>query len=229
MFVFKDFLIFLKTPGSSEQINMNSFPNFIKLVWKSICVLLIFDVVLGLLIILPLKLYSLYPSIKELELKQVNTLYIILVLPILEELLFRLPLRISINNILASLGIFIYILIRLCFFHSRVIAIFFSLALVLGLHQIIKKESDTVNSILGILKNRFWILFYIQALLFGFLHLTNYNLDFKYLYLFPLVAFSYIIPGIFWGYLRVRYSSGIYLCIVSHITVNSIYCLLILH
>ena len=229
MFVFKDFWTFVKNSNSVEQIDVDTFPGFIKLAWKSICILLVIDIVLGIFIVTPLKFYNIYPSIKEIEFTRLRILSITLFLPLLEELTFRLPLRISTFNILASLCILLYLLIRLFILSNRVIALSCSFFIVLVLYQIICKESNMFNSILGILKNRFWVFFYFQALLFGFLHLTNYNLDFKYIYLYPLVALSYIIPGIFWGYLRVRYSSGIYLCIVSHIAVNSLYCLVIFH
>jgi len=229
MFVFKDFWTFIKNSNSVEQIDINTFPDFIKLAWKSICILLVFDFVLGIFIVTPLKFYNIYPSIKEIEFTRLRILSIALFLPLLEELIFRLPLRISINNILISLGVFFYFFIRLCFMSKRVIAISCSFIIVLGMQQLFKKKSEIFSTILRTIKNRFWVFFYVQALLFGFLHLTNYNLDFKYIYLFPLVALSYIIPGIFWGYLRVRYSSGIYLCIVSHIAVNSLYCLVIFH
>ncbi len=228
MLVFKDFWTFVKNSNSVVQIDIETFTGFIKLAWKSIWILLFIDVVLGIFIIIPLKYLSLYPPIKEIEISRVPALYITLLFPILEELIFRLSLRISRINILITLCFVFYLFIHLFIFSNRVIALSCSFVIVLGLNQIINRESRIFNSILEILKNRFWVFFYGQALLFGFLHLTNYNLDFKYFYLFPLVTLSYIIPGIFWGYLRIRYSSGIYLCIVSHIAVNSLYWLLVL-
>jgi membrane protease YdiL (CAAX protease family) len=98
----------------------------------------------------------------------------------------------------------------------------------LCLYFILKKKSPFSEKLLFFFEKNFRILFYGQALMFGFLHLTNYNLDFNLFYLFPFVAISYIFIGFFLGYLRVRYSSGIFLCIFSHIVVNSLFYLLIL-
>jgi hypothetical protein len=227
--VFKDFWTFFKNPNLIEQIEIDSISHFLKLAWNSILIILIIDVVCGIFISTPLRFYNLYPSVKISEIKNLNILYIALLLPVLEELLFRLPLRSSIINIVIMAGIIFFIFLRSCFLINVLLALFCSILLVLSLYFILKKKSPFSEIVLFFFEKNFRILFYSQALLFGFLHLTNYNLDFNLFYLFPFVAISYIFIGFFWGYLRVRYSSGIYLCIVSHIVVNSLYCLLILH
>jgi hypothetical protein len=104
-----------------------------------------------------------------------------------------------------------------------------SAILFFSLYLYTRKEFMFLDQLTFFFTNHFSILFYSQALIFGFLHLTNYIVDFRYFYLFPFFVISYICIGCFLGYLRVRYSCGIYLCIATHVVVNSIYSLILFH
>jgi hypothetical protein len=114
-------------------------------------------------------------------------------------------------------------------FTNIFIAFSFSLILFLLLYICIRGESSIHIRLTHFFTNHFWMVFYIQAMIFGFLHLTNYIIDFRYFYLFPLVVISYISKGCLFGYLRVRFTYGIYLSIAAHIVFNSIYCLIFSH
>jgi hypothetical protein len=227
MFHFRDFILFLKNPSFGKQFDIKSISSFLKLIWISFLIILLIDIITGILITTPLRYFNLFPSFKELKFTPLNILKITLVLPIIEELIFRLPLRISKANFITSFSIIIFMfLYKLCL--SKVyLAISLSLILFLLLYLNIKKESNFLNKLSIFFTKYFRVVFLLQALIFGFLHLINFKLDFKYFYLFPLFAISYISSGYFWGYIRVRYTSGIYVCIASHIVVNSIYCLIL--
>jgi hypothetical protein len=115
---------------------------------------------------------------------------------------------------------------KVCFFNIYLkisISLVLFLILLIGIHR----DFSFVKILSGFFTNHFWILFYFQALVFGFLHLTNYIVDFRYIYLFPFIAISYISKGCLFGYLRLRFTYGIYLCIASHIFINSIYFLIL--
>jgi hypothetical protein len=226
MFDFRDFTIYLKNPNQGIQFDIKSIPDFLKLIWKSFLILLVIDIIIGLLIVTPLRYFNLYPSLKEIKFTPVNILKISLLLPIIEELIFRLPLRISKINFASSFSLVIFLVLHYCIFNiylSLSISIIFSFSLYL----VLEKESSFLNRLIVLFTKYFWQVFYFQALIFGFLHLTNYFVDFRYFYLFPFFVLSYIISGLLWGYIRMRYTFGIYLCIVSHIIVNSIYCLVL--
>ena len=226
---FADSIIFLKNPDPNEHFKISSISTFFKLVWKMFLIILLIDLITVVIIVTPLKYFNLFPALKEISFTPINILKITLILPIIEELIFRLPLKITNINIITSISVITFIILNKWCFTKYYFAIAGSCLMFLFLYIGIRKNINFLYRSTTFLKEHFREFFYVQALLFGFLHLANYNLDFKYIYLFPLVVFGYIISGIFWGYLRVRYSSGIYLCIVSHIAVNSLYCLVIFH
>jgi hypothetical protein len=138
-------------------------------------------------------------------------------------------LRISKINLATSFSLIIFLVLNKWCFSNTYIAVSFSIALFLFLYIGIKGESTLVNRLTTFFTKHFWMFFYFQALVFGFLHLTNYIVDFRYFYLFPLIIISYISKGCLFGYLRVRFTRGIYLSIASHIVANSIYCFVLSH
>ena len=229
MIDFSDFIIFLKNPSLEKQFDIKSLSSFLKMVWKSFLILLASDIILGLLFCGPLIYFNLFPSLKGINFSLFNILKISLLYPIVEELIFRLPLRYSKFNLVLSFSILISLLVFKRLISNVYLAITLSLILYFSLSLLFRKDSLFLIKIINFFILKFRVVFYFQALLFGFLHLANYNITFKYFYLFPLFIMNYIFTGFFWGYLRVRYSNGIYLCIASHIFINSIYCLVLLH
>lgn len=229
MIDFNDFIKFLKFPSLENQVDINSFSTFLKLVWKSFLILLVADIILGLLFCGPFIYFNLFPSLKGINFNLVNVLKISLYYPIIEEVIFRLPLRISKFNLILPLSLVVSLLVFKHCLSNFYLAIFLFIILSVSLYLLIKEDSSFFIRLINFFTKKFGRVFYLQALLFGFLHLTNYNLDLKYFYLFPLFIMNYIFTGCFWGYLRVRYSKGIYLCIASHIFINCIYFLILKH
>src|ERR1035437_1800649 len=227
MIDFRDFTIFLKNPSPGKQFDINSISSFLKLIWKVFLIILVIDLVTGILIVTPLRYFNLYPSLKEFKFTPSNILKITVILPIIEELIFRLPLKISRINLITSFSIMIFLLLNKWCFSNIFISLTCSLILFFSLYLCIRKEISFLNRLTIFLTNHFWEFFYSVSLVFGFLHLTNYRIDFRYFYLFPFFAINYIISGLLFGYLRIRFAFGIYLCIVSHILVNCIYCFIL--
>jgi hypothetical protein len=223
----RDFIKFLRDPSLGKQFDIKSISAFLKLVWISFLILLGIDIATGFLILTPLRHFNLLPVLKEINLNPFNFLKATLLLPIIEELIFRLPLRISKVNVITSFSIIIFLFMHKLCISNIYLAISLSIMLFLSLYLCIKEEFNILNKLTIFFTNHFRLIIYSQALIFGFLHLTNYKVDFKYFYLFPLFSISNISSGYLWGYIRVRYTFGIYVCIASHIAVNSIYCLIL--
>ena len=223
----KEFYLYIKHPDPIEKIGIYSFKSFLILVWESFFILFLFDIIFGLVLSIPLRYLNLFPVQKEIN----YSLYIILkfsiLLPIIEELIFRLPLKISKINLATSFSLIVFIVLNKWCFSDVYMALGSSMVLFLSLNIGISKESWVCNKMTHFLTDNFLAFFYFQALIFGFLHLTNYIIDIRYFYLFPFIVISYISKGCLFGYLRVRFKNGIYLCIASHIVANSIYCLIL--
>jgi hypothetical protein len=224
----RDLITFLKNPKPGEHYEISSIAIFLKLVWKTFLALLIIDIIAGVLIVIPLRYFDLFPSLREIKFTSVNILKVTLILPVVEELIFRLPLRISKINFVTSFSLIIFLFLNKGCFSNIFLRLSISLVLFLILYIGIRKEFNFLKFLSGFFTNHFWSIFYFQSLVFGFLHLTNYMLDFRYFFLFPFIAISYISKGCLFGYLRVRFTYGLYLCITSHILINSIYFLVLL-
>src|ERR1035437_4740903 len=83
-------------------------------------------------------------------------------------------------------------------------------------------DINSISSFLKLIWKVFLIILVID-LVTGILIVT----PLRYFYLYPFFAINYIISGLLFGYLRIRFAFGIYLCIVSHILVNCIYCFIL--
>ena len=105
----------------------------------------------------------------------------VLIIPFTEEVIFRLYLRYNTNYLLRFLV---------------------SLSFVAG-----KKNKVRVEAwVKKIWHQQYRYIFYLAALLFGFIHIFNYEYDLKMLILFPLITIPQIVGGILLGYLRVRFN-----------------------
>jgi hypothetical protein len=228
MIVLNDFITFLKNPNIEKQFDFKSLSLFLTLVWKSFFILLASDLILGLLFCGPLIYFNLFPSLKNINHGLFNILKISLYYPVIEELIFRLPLRSSKSNFAISFSLLISFLFIKRLISNVYLVLSFALILYFLFSSFILADSSFLIKLTSFFSLKFRVIFHLQALLFGFLHLTNYNLEIKYFYLFPLFIINYIFSGYYLGYLRVRYKNGIYLCIASHVFINSIYCLLLL-
>jgi hypothetical protein len=222
----KDIGAFIKNPNTGIKYDIDSVPSFLKIAFKSFLVMLLIDFLIEAFLASPLRYFNLYPSIKEFTGTPITIIKLAIVFPIIEELIFRLPLRISKINVAISFSLSV-LFISKWVVGNIYYSIFFSMLLFMALCLFIKNESRLIKTLSIIVDANFSHFFYLQAIIFGFLHLTNYNLDYRFFYLFPLFIASYLFVGVFFGYLRIRYKHGIFLCIASHIIVNTIYCFVI--
>jgi hypothetical protein len=219
----RDLIKFLKTPCQEEHYKINSIFVFLRLLWNSFLILVLIDIIVGILIVLPLRYLNLFPLLREFKFTSYDIIKAILIFPIIEELIFRLPLKTFKINFVTSFSLIIFLVLNKWCLSNTYLALGISILLFLLLYLGINGESNIPVSLAHFFRYPFWIIFYFQAVIFGILHLTNYIVDFRYFYLFPLIVFSYILKGCLLGYIRVRFTYGIYLCIGSHILVNSIY------
>lgn len=222
--VYNDFISFIRNRDISYIIQINSFLNAVNILWKSIILILIGNIIISIFFITPLELFKILPEQKSLENIQHKYLLCIIIIPIIEEMLFRLPLRISKVNLVLFASIIIYVIL---YQYSFVLAITSFILIILCSLIFIKNIPNIPDSITNYYNKYFYFIFYLQAVVFGLLHLGNFNLDYKYIYLFPLFVIPYMYLGIVLGYIRVRFSNGILLSIAVHMFFNSIYFLFV--
>lgn len=141
------------------------------------------------------------------NLSKVSLLYVVLIAPLIEELIFRLNLNLKRISILFSLIIISIILLKnnldfnnmtsnLNIFKSIIIA-----ALIIGLGFAIN------NVVLENIKSKYYSsFFYLNSILFGLLHISNFysSIPNKLLVFTPIYVLPQIIGGIFFGYIRLK-------------------------
>jgi hypothetical protein len=223
MFLLNDFISFIKRPTIQTPIKLGNILLFSKTILFGVLILILIDITSGF-IIFPLKYFSLFPTLKPFQYNTYNILRVTLILPIVEELVFRLPLRISKINLIVFLSMVCFIsLYKVNIFIAGFLSV---MIILLGLNLIRSKSIYLVFLNKLILAN-FPIFFFTQAIIFGGLHLFNYDLLLKNLFILPFIVLGQILTGMFLGFLRVKYSNGIILCISIHILINTLYCLIL--
>jgi hypothetical protein len=134
-----------------------------------------------------------------------------IIAPALEETIFRLSLRF--RPIYFSLSTAV-----ICFYFSGTIfrnieetlQSFFLLRIILplfigGLMYILIKFTP-LNSLLSKMYKRFFaVIFYISAIVFGLIHISNYTERGTVLFMLPLLVLPQIIVGFVLGYVRIKY------------------------
>ncbi len=147
----------------------------------------------------------------------------VLVLPLLEELIFRLPLLFKPMNQVTSivLGAYCILFISfrsytgfgpwLCILYSMMVAI----ALGIVCYQTLKRHEQKAKSLF---KKYYSLIFYFSVCSFGFLHITNYHVETYLLPFLFLLTLPQLISAFILGYLRIRY--GLLYSYVLHGMVN---------
>lgn len=128
--------------------------------------------------------------------------------PVVEEFFFRLPLRFTkARAFTAFLGICLFCLplaLEVLGTSSLINIVLVTLLMLLTIAFLL---SDTWSERLRqVWQRHFGVVFYTFSLLFALMHLANFeNLDVP-LALMPLLVVPQFIGGLFWGYIRLRYS-----------------------
>ncbi len=153
----------------------------------------------------------------------VSFLITIFIIPIIEELLFRLHLIPQKQNIRISIIIlFLYLITELVFISKSTFAISLicSLGAILLLGYIIFKKRIN-DGIKEVWKNKFRSVFYVTALVFGGVHIMNHKLSITNLIFAPIIVAPQIIMGLNAGYLRIK--SGFKWGLLLHVVHNFVF------
>ncbi len=188
--------------------------------------LLLFYVVLlpcsGLLILL--QVFELLPHNKAADFDDSlhSLAYILFLAPFLEELFFRLPLKISRLTFSISLSVLILVLIRL-FVFQKANYIFYLLMIPVAavVYFFLTYNWKYYTNIKAFWIKYFRIIFYLSSFLFGFLHLFNYSEIYGWMVLIsPLITLPFIAMGLFLAYIRMAY--GFFYSFLFHVVINLI-------
>jgi membrane protease YdiL (CAAX protease family) len=212
------FSSFILCPKVNEQPISLSINESIRLI---ISVILYYFgvVILTSLIFLPiLKLLNLLPE-HNLRLSEIPLSFkLIVFVPIFEEVIFRLPLKFTKQNLFLSLSGLQFLL----FYHNFNLTILVGISFAIFIVPYLRLIPNTLYSKMEYLWQKYFpFLYYGLALSFGLLHLTNFvNLKLAHFLLFPLFVSNQIVMGLMIGYVRVTYKKGFIFSILIHFFIN---------
>jgi len=214
----KEFSFFLLLPKLNDNPISLSFKKSISLTAKMILLYFGLAILTSLLFFPILKLLNLLPG-KGLRLSEIPLSFkLIFFIPIIEEIIFRLPLKFSKQNLFLSLAAFQFIL----FYHTYSLFILIIISLTIALIPYMRLMPETFYSRLGLIwKNYFPLVYYGLAICFGLVHLSNFhNVRTAHYLVFPLIVSNQIIMGLIFGYVRVTFRNGFIYSVLLHFLIN---------
>ncbi|MEM8523794.1 MAG: CPBP family glutamic-type intramembrane protease [Bacteroidota bacterium] len=149
-----------------------------------------------------------------------NTVFATIVFPIIEELAFRLYLKRNNLNVFISSLFMTYMIASAFVFNTShfslekygILRIFISLSTALLVLFVYQKRIFSLN---------FKWLYYLSALLFGLVHIYNYDYTNPKVLIFAIIiCMPQILSGLFFGYARIKY--GIIGAIILHGLLNGL-------
>lgn len=131
--------------------------------------------------------------------------------PLIEESLFRLPLRLSAFNIMlpSSLVVWFGISFLSRFNHALILS---TTAILIALNLYLLSAKPRVPALQQFYVRYPRLIFYCLTLLFGAIHITNYVV--QVWWLLPILVLPQVIIGLWLGFIRLRYGFG--WAIVAH-------------
>jgi len=216
MDLFHFILTFLKNPRQdirSEQ----ELPEQLKEIFLIfICTFIIVIVVVAPLMFslldmenIPNKLQELSENISELQFFLLG----VIAAPLLEELVFRFPLKYRkgiLLILLAFLSILLFFLANK--FLNQQYAVILALLLFVPYALLLITQASPISE--QGLKKLFPFVFYLTAAMFGFAHVSNYALDPSLWYMTPVLVMPQLLLGMILGFVRLRY--GLWASILMH-------------
>ena len=147
--------------------------------------------------------------------------FVVIFVPALEELIFRLPLKIKTSFISFSLGMLLYSLFGFSYTHFEVSllrpylgVLLFLISLPLILNFILK----IINVVPFIIKN-YRVYFYLLAAGFAMVHIGNFKpINYNLIYLYPFYVLPQFVMGVSMGYVRNKY--GLQYSLLLHSLIN---------
>jgi len=213
----KELLIFLRNPRERIQ-EQEIYSNF-GIIKKFILFCLFISLLFGLLIFLINQfnnsIYELIKSERESKNGILGMFYLIILYPIIEELGFRLALKIRKDFLSISLGVQLtYLCLIFDGFTLSIIEILILIPFFTILwFFIINKKT------LNFLKNNYRLYFYFNISFFAVLHIFNYSFNNYSDYLFiPILILPPLLIGSYISFIRIK--SGFFLGLVLHILYN---------
>lgn len=146
-------------------------------------------------------------------------LYFAILVPLAEEMLFRLPLRFSILNILIA-NMLLLISIALSF---DILLSYIVLIGIVYLSFLFVLLRQFKNNIKNLWERRFPFIFYFLSIAFGLVHLSNFEIqNSEQIFIALILILPQLLLGVYLSFLRMYFEYGILITIIFHVFLNSV-------
>jgi len=205
----KNFFEYLKNSVSTENAELITFKIYFKLI--GMCYLFLFVSSIFLAIFRSFDFLPEYsvPKIESFANSGSIILFLFVVIfgPLIEEVLCRLNLKITKLNISAFLTAILMLIIQVFFFRRFHFFIYLSIIPLFALiYYTINQLHFPIEVIDNFVKSKFKYVFHLSAIIFGMLHLSNYETIYWWMIaMIPLLTAPYISMGYVFGYARMKY------------------------
>lgn len=215
----KDFISFLKHPVAEEgqPINPVQVP---KVAVRYYLIIFGWNILIGIILFTLGKTVLDLPERKTFDVTYYFIFLLIVGAPIVEELIFRLPLRFSKVNLLVSAVLLVIWMTRKDY---AVMLIASSITAGVVGFLLFFKPLKIGTLLEKIWKKHFGVIFYLYAAVFGFMHIFNYQLEpLPKGFLVLLMVLPQLMMGLVMGYARMRYDKGLFVGMCIHFFNNAI-------
>ena len=139
--------------------------------------------------------------------------------PLSEEIAFRIMLKPSWKNTMIFTLLF-WFLATMCLLRKEYILL--CIFLTIGSASLVTLINKNIRSVFqAFILRHFRFFFYLSSILFGLIHIFNYEpVSIKLLILAPIIIAPNIIAGLILGYIRMKF--GIIYSILLHIAINTL-------
>jgi membrane protease YdiL (CAAX protease family) len=145
---------------------------------------------------------------------------LIVLAPILEELVFRLPLSNFFKNIFLSAALLVYAFLKTYLGIPIAIIVALAFAALPYIPRLINKHEKEVDTFI---EKYYPYFFYSVALIFGFMHMGNLiDATLAHYLASPIIVLYQVLMGLLMGFIRVKYKWGILYAIFVHSFFNAI-------
>ena len=150
-----------------------------------------------------------------------------LILPLIEEIAFRLSLVFNAINLSFSSGALMYYFLTKAIFHTKISAVNesfvlrLSIAVFFGVLIFFILKFKPVNEMVSkVWSSHFRYIFYVSCIVFAWLHISKYELIWMNILLLPVITLPQLLSAIIYGYSRVSF--GFRYPLVLHVSMNTI-------
>ncbi|WP_430409389.1 hypothetical protein [Kordia sp.] len=220
---FLKFIKYILKPTLVDS-NTNSVLQNMKGTWSMFVLKTILYIILGVLITTLINPVN-QTTARWTEIYSTSTIFLlsIIILPLLEEVAFRLSLRFKTVYITLTFGVFMYYVFSKLIYQTQLsnidnhfgTRIIISILAILVAYVIVSQPK--IKKQLNIFwKTRFTWIFYFFCITFAWIHIFNYEINLKHLLLLPLITLPKLVSAMTYGYIRMhygfKYSLGLHMC-----------------